>query len=471
MRSLPIFVDLSKGRIVVVGATPAASSKLETLRRRGADIAWHPVTLGREEAERRFSLRYDHVFRIVEGEPAVRDLAGAAAVISAVGDETDCRIAEYARGLGIPVNVVDLPELSSFQFPAIVDRDEVVVAVGTGGASPVLARRLRERIEALLPSRLGALAEFLGHQRARLRGHGSPVASDRRFWEEIIDGPVAQQVMEGDLHAAEQLFDARKRAGAKQQIGSVALVGAGPGDPDLLTLKALRALQDADVIYYDALVSPEILSLARRDARKVLVGKRNGQSSEDQEEINRLLIAEARNGSRVVRLKGGDPFIFGRGGEELAALQAAGIAVTVVPGITAALGCAAQAELPLTFRDEATRLVVLTGHLAKKDSAIDWSGLDDPQTTVVIYMGLTSAAAVRDGLIAAGRSPATPAAVLARGTCPDSFSVAGPLRDLATLASQAGDGPALIVVGDVVARSKPWRALVENAAQIIAEAA
>jgi uroporphyrin-III C-methyltransferase/precorrin-2 dehydrogenase/sirohydrochlorin ferrochelatase len=471
VRSLPIFLDLSKGRVVVVGATPAASSKLETLRRRGADIAWHPVTLGREEAERRLSLRYDHVFRVVEGEPAERDLAGAAAVISAAGDQVDSRIAKCARGLGIPVNVVDRPELSNFIFPAIVDRGHVVVAVSTGGSIPVLARRLRERIEAVLPSRLGGLAEFLGRQRALLRGQRLPIASDRRFWEEIIDGPVAQHVMEGDLIAAEQLFDARKRLGGEQQTGSVALVGAGPGDPDLLTLKALRALQDADVIFYDALVSAEILSLARRDARKVPVGKRNGRPSEDQDEINRLLIAEARGGKRVVRLKGGDPFIFGRGGEELAALQEAGIAVSVVPGITAALGCSAEAELPLTFRDEATRLVVLTGHLAKKDTAIDWSGLDDPATTLVIYMGLTSAAAIRDGLIAAGRSPATPAAVLARGTCADSFAVAGPLAELPALVAQAGDGPALIVVGEVVVRSKPWRALVERAAQMIAEAA
>jgi uroporphyrin-III C-methyltransferase/precorrin-2 dehydrogenase/sirohydrochlorin ferrochelatase len=471
MRSLPIFLDLSKGRFVVVGATPAASSKLETLRARGADIAWHPVTLGREEAERRFSLRYDHVFRIVEGEPAKRDLAGAAAVISAAGDEIDRRVAQYASRLGIPVNVVDRPELSSFLFPAIVDRGDVVVAVSTGGRSPVLARRLRERIEALLPSRLGALAEFLGRKRASLRGRRSPVFSDRRFWEEILDGPVAQHVMEGDVIAAEQLFDVKKRTGAKHQTGTVALVGAGSGDPDLLTLKALHALQDADIIFYDALVTPEILSRARRDARKVLVGKRNGQPSEDQEDINRRLIAEARQGARVVRLKGGDPFMFGRGGEELTALQAAGIPVSVVPGITAALGCAAEAELPLTFRDEATRLVVLTGHLAKKDANIDWSGLADPATTVVIYMGLTSASAICDGLIAAGRSPATPAAVLARGTCPDSFSVAGPLKDLAALAAQAGDGPALIVVGKVVARSKAWRMPVENAAQIIAEAA
>jgi uroporphyrin-III C-methyltransferase / precorrin-2 dehydrogenase / sirohydrochlorin ferrochelatase len=268
------------------------------------------------------------------------------------------------------------------------------------------------------------------------------------------------------------LFDAQQTGSAgNKQIGSVALVGAGPGDPDLLTLKALHALQNADIIFYDALVSPEILSRARRDATKMSVGKRNGQPGEDQDEINRLLIEAARGGARVVRLKGGDPFVFGRGGEEMAVLQVAGIPVSVIPGITAVLGCAAEAELPLTFRGEATRIVVLTAHLARKDAAIDWSGLTDPTTTVVIYMGLTSAAAIRDGLIAAGRSPETPAVVFARGTRVDSLAVAGPLEDLAALGAQAGDGPALIVIGEAVARSRPWRAIAESLAQMVAEAA
>ncbi|HTT82440.1 MAG TPA: siroheme synthase CysG [Rhizomicrobium sp.] len=469
MRSLPIFLDLSKGTIVVIGATPAARSKLEMLRQRGAEIRWYPVTLGREEAERVFPPRHDGGFEIFDGAPSEADFSGVAAVIAAAGDEIDTRVARHARRLGIPANVVDAPEQSSFLFPAIVDRGDVVVAIGTGGAAPVLARRLRERIEALLPARLGALAGFLGRQRARLRN--SRLRADRHFWENIIDGPIAQRVVEGRTREAEQMFDAELSNARKKQFGSVALVGAGPGDPDLLTLKALHALQNADVIFYDALVTPEILSRARRDATKVPVGKRNGLPSEDQEEINRRLIVAAQSGARVVRLKGGDPFVFGRGGEELAALQAAGVPVSVVPGITAALGCAAEAELPLTFRDEATRLVVITGHFARKNAAIDWSGAADPATTVVIYMGLTSAPAIRDGLVAAGRSPATPAAILARGTCADSFAVAGLLEDLPSLAAQAGDGPALIVVGEVVARSKPWRAFAENITRSIAEAA
>jgi uroporphyrin-III C-methyltransferase/precorrin-2 dehydrogenase/sirohydrochlorin ferrochelatase len=468
MQSLPIFLDLSKGKILLAGATRAARAKLEILLARGATISWFPVTLGREVAAGSIPGPRDNDFEIIEGEPTESDLAGAMAVIAATGEAIDKSIARRARRLGIPVNLVDRPDLSSFIFPAIVDRGDVVVAISTGGAAPVLARRLRERIEALLPARLGELARFLGHRRASLQN--TNLRADRRFWEEIIDGPVAQHVFEGRMREAEELFDTHMSAD-KEKSGSVTLVGAGPGDPDLLTLKALRAIQDADVIFYDALVTPEILSLARRDASKAFVGKRNGQPGEDQDEINRQLIAAARSGACVVRLKGGDPFVFGRGGEELVALREAGVEVSVVPGITAALGCSAEAELPLTFRDKATRLVVLTGHLAKDMCAIDWSDLADPRATIVIYMGLTSAAAVRDGLIAAGRSPTTPAAVLARGTRADSFAIAGPLVDLESLAAQAGEGPALIVVGEVVAHSKPWTAFLGSAAQIIAEAA
>jgi uroporphyrin-III C-methyltransferase/precorrin-2 dehydrogenase/sirohydrochlorin ferrochelatase len=239
--------------------------------------------------------------------------------------------------------------------------------------------------------------------------------------------------------------------------GIVHLVGAGPGDPDLLTLKALHALQGADVVFYDELVASEILDRARRDAERVFVGKRRGEPGIGQDEINRRLAEAARKGLSVVRLKGGDPFIFGRGGEELEYLRAADVAVTVVPGVTAALGCAAETGLPLTFRDEASRLVLITAHRAEEAAAVDWSGLADTQTTVVVYMGLASAAAVRDGLIAAGRDPGTPAAVLARGTRPDASTVVGDLKDLPSLAAQAGEGPALLVIGQVVTRSDAWR--------------
>ncbi len=248
----------------------------------------------------------------------------------------------------------------------------------------------------------------------------------------------------------------------------VHLVGAGPGDPDLLTLRALHALQGADVIFYDELVGPEILDRARRDAERVFVGKRQGVPGIGQAEINRRLIEAAQSGRHVVRLKGGDPFIFGRGGEELEALEQAGIPVHVVPGITAALGCAAEVGLPLTFRREATRLSLVTANTAEGAASVDWSGLSDPATTVVVYMGLSSAELVRAGLIAAGRDPRTPAAVLARGTRPDSAAAVGTLQDLPRLAASVGEGPALLVVGDVVARSQPWKAGTPAPAEVAA---
>jgi uroporphyrin-III C-methyltransferase/precorrin-2 dehydrogenase/sirohydrochlorin ferrochelatase len=249
----------------------------------------------------------------------------------------------------------------------------------------------------------------------------------------------------------------------------VHLVGAGPGDPDLLTLRALHALQGADIVFYDELVTPGILDRARRDAERVFVGKRLGVPGIGQDEINRRLRDAARSGQNVVRLKGGDPFVFGRGGEELDYLRGNDVPVIVVPGITAALGCAAEAGLPLTLRNEATRLFLVTAHRADQALATDWSGLADPHTTVVVYMGLAAASAVRDGLIAAGRDPLTPVAVLARGTRPDAATVTGCLEALETLAAEVGEGPALIVVGDVVAHSDPWlAALAARAPQEIA---
>jgi len=243
--------------------------------------------------------------------------------------------------------------------------------------------------------------------------------------------------------------------------GTVFLVGAGPGDPDLLTLRALQVLQDADIVFHDELVTDAVLDRVRRDAKRVFVGKRRGEPGIGQDEINRRLVDAAKAGRKVIRLKGGDAFVFGRGGEEIERLREQNIPVVIVPGITAALGCAAEAELPLTFRNEATRLSFVTAHRADEAAGVDWSGLSDKETTVVVYMGLASAAAVRDGLVEAGRDPATPVAVLARGTRPDSRAVVGRLDDLPKLAASAGEGPALLVIGEVVAHSKPWRETLE----------
>jgi uroporphyrin-III C-methyltransferase / precorrin-2 dehydrogenase / sirohydrochlorin ferrochelatase len=460
MRFLPVFLDTSSGLVIVVGSGEPARGKLRLLRAAGAHVRWFSRDV--DVAEEMLTLSGPGRLEISFGDPLKADLADAVAIVSAAGDALDAQIAARARRHRIPVNVVDRPELSTFIFPAIVDRGEVVVAIGTGGASPILARRLRELIEALLPTRIGELAQLIGRHRRRFAAVPRAL-SPRRFWENIIAGPIAEAVLAGRSDKAEaRLVAAIDGDGAREsragKAETVFLVGAGPGDPDLLTLRALHALADADVVFYDELVTAAVLDRARRGAEQLFVGKRRGEAGIGQDEINRRLVAAARAGRRVVRLKGGDPFIFGRGGEELEYLRAAGVPVIVVPGVTAALGCAAEAGLPLTFRNEAGKLAFITAQRAEEAAAIDWSSLTDRQMTLVVYMGLASAAAVRDGLIAAGRDGETPAAVLARGTRPDSQAAVGRLDELAALAAEVGEGPAILVIGEVVARSTPWRA-------------
>jgi uroporphyrin-III C-methyltransferase/precorrin-2 dehydrogenase/sirohydrochlorin ferrochelatase len=457
MRFLPIFMDLAGREVIVTGARPTLENKARLLRAAGARIRWYAA------AERTAPTDGIEIFTRPPVDP---DLDDAVAVIAAAGDPLDREVSSWARARKLPVNVVDRPDLSSFIMPAIVDRGDVVVAVGTSGAAPVLARRIRERIEALLPARIGELASLLGRWRPRVAGRFKEFSLRRRFWERAVDGPVAEAALAGNAEQAERLMiDALTRAAPETESGSVTIVGAGPGDPDLLTLKALRAIQDADVVFYDDLVTAGVLDRVRRDAERIFVGKRRGSPGIGQDEINRRVAEAARSGLRVVRLKGGDPFVFGRGGEELEFLREQGIRASVIPGITAALGCATEAELPLTLRNAATRIAFVTAHRADAGE-VEWSGLGDTATTVVIYMGLAAATTVRDRLLAAGRDPATPAAVLARGTWEDSRPVVGRLDALPALAAQAGQGPALIVIGEVVRHSAPWRAAANTKAEV-----
>ena len=472
MRFLPLFLDVRAGTVALIGAGPAAQNKLRLLRAAGADVRWYCGDVDTAE-EMLLASAPSGRLEFSWSDPLQANFREFRMVVAATGTPLDDAVAALARAANVPVNVVDRPELSSFIFPAIIDRGEVVVAIGTGGASPVLARRLRERIEAMLPARIGELATLLRRYRGRLAEarHGAHLV--RRFWEKAVDGRIGAAVVAGRGREAEaalirDIANIGKETRSKQSrpTGTVHLVGAGPGDPDLLTLRALHALQGADVVFYDELVTPGILDRARRDAERVFVGKRRGAAGLGQDEINRRLRDAAREGHNVVRLKGGDPFVFGRGGEEVDYLRRHDVPVIVVPGITAALGCAAEAGLPLTLRNAATRLCLITAQRADQALETDWSGLADPYTTVVVYMGLAAASAVRDGLIAAGRDPRTPVAVLARGTRPDAASVTGSLQALETLAAQVGEGPALIVVGEVVAHSDPW--LAARAAQEIA---
>jgi uroporphyrin-III C-methyltransferase/precorrin-2 dehydrogenase/sirohydrochlorin ferrochelatase len=455
MLFFPVFLDLNARQVALIGAGTAVQNKLRLLLAAGAQVHWFA---GDAAFAASFGTDANRI-SILDDLRGATDWSSYVAVVAAGDVPLVWHIAEQARALNIPVNVIDRPELSTFIVPAIVDRGEVVVAIGTGGASPVLARRLRERIEALLPARIGALAALLGRYRERFAARKHKALVPRAFWERIVDGPIAAAFLAGRAEYAERelvraIDDAAQVKTAS--AGTVHLVGAGPGDPDLLTLRALQVLQSADIVFHDDLIEQAILDRARRDAEFVFVGKRRGHPGIGQDAIHMQLAEAARAGKRVVRLKGGDPFIFGRGGEEAEYLRARGIPVVVVPGVTAALGCAAEAAIPLTFRNEATKLTLLTAHRADQAAATNWAGLGDPQTTVAVYMGLSAAAAVRDGLIAAGRDAKTPAAVLARGTHADARRIYGRLGDLPALAAQAGPGPALLIIGDVVAHAAEW---------------
>jgi uroporphyrin-III C-methyltransferase / precorrin-2 dehydrogenase / sirohydrochlorin ferrochelatase len=463
MRYLPVFLDLQTGPVVLIGAGELARAKLRVLVAAGARIRWYAPS---DEHDAN-GLEPAQLARIefAKGDPLIADLTGVVAVFSAGAGEIGVATALRAKSVGLPVNVMDDLAHSTFIFPAIVDRGDVVVAIGTGGTSPVVARRVREKIEAVLPSRIGDLAKFIGRFRKSIHARIPETPLRRRFWERVIDGPIGALILSGHKDDAEaalkNIADPSAFAGAEvsgKAKGHVTLVGAGPGDPDLLTIKALRALQDADVVFYDELVSPEILDRIRRDASRVPVGRRVSKPGIGQEAINQLMIAAAKLGQRVVRLKGGDVFVFGRGGEEVEALREAGVAYSVVPGITAAVGAAAQFEVPLTYRREALRITFLTAHKTDDAELVDWSALTDTKMTVVVYMGMTAAPAVREGLLAAGRSALTPAGVFARVTRPDAKAAVGTLEQLPDLVAQVDGGPAILIIGDVVAHSAPWRA-------------
>src|SRR5437773_2621219 len=466
MDYLPVFLRLDGHPVVVVGGGTVALRKAAWLRRAGARVT---VVAPGVHAELAQQAARGELRQIAE-EFTPEHLAGAVAVVAATADRaTNASVAARARERGVPVNVVDDAELSTFIFPAIVDRSPIVVAVSSGGHAPVLARRVREQIEALLPGRLGALARFMGAQRRSV--HRALRAFARRgLWERVASGPVATQLLRGDAAQAEralgrELLAAQLTVGAVARLGEVYLIGAGPGDPDLLTLRALQLLQQADVILYDRLVSEAVLERARRDAERICVGKAYGEHGQ-QQHIHELLVRLAGEGKRVARLKGGDPLVFGRGGEELEVLAAHGIPYTVVPGITAALGAAAAAELPLTHRGLASSVTLIAGRLS--DGALpDWRFLANPQHTVVVYMGVAQLPGIVARLRAAGAAPGHPVAIIERATLPGQRILRGTLADITALAAvQQVEPPALLIVGDVAAFTPA-----ETAAAITAPAA
>ncbi len=455
MQAFPLFMSLQGRRALVVGGTEAAARKVELLVSTGAQITLIADAVVGEIAQLIDEGRISWAGRAFDDE----DLVGVSLVVVASEDEAlQARVSLAAQQRCVPVNVVDRPKLSSFIMPAIVDRAPITIAISTGGTAPALARRIRADIERTMPAAIGRLARFAEVFRAQVRRTLDRAPVRRRFWDRVFEGRVGELALAGDEIGARRelikLLDGAR--GEVPTVGMVHLVGAGPGDPDLLTMKAHRLLQRADVVVYDRLVSAEVLAMARRDAERLYVGKRRGKHSLSQDEINARLVALARAGKSVVRLKGGDPFVFGRGGEEIEALARAGIAVEVVPGVTAALGCAAGAGIPLTHRDHAQACVVVTGH--RKDGPhgerrldLDGPMLARPRQTLVIYMGVEALPTIASQLVAHGLPGSTPVALIENGTTDRERRIVGTLATIERQAKHAAlDGPTLCVVGQVV---------------------
>ncbi len=445
MDYLPIFLDLKGKPCLVVGGGEVAYRKAVQLRKAGAAVLVVAPSLCAQLAA------LDEI-KYLPGRFLAEHLNGIALVVAATDDTaTNEAVSRQANIKNIPVNVVDNPALCSFIFPAILDRSPLMVAFSTGGVAPVLSRMLRAKLETLIPHGYGRLATFAAQFRQLIKTRISNPIQRRIFWEDILEGPVAEKIFAGDEKSAAEMLQTMLRGDGKIPQGEVYLVGAGPGDPDLLTFRALRLMQKADVVLYDNLVSKPVLDMTRRDAERIFVGKIRGDHTMPQESINELLVRLAKSGQRVVRLKGGDPFIFGRGGEEIETLAQHQVSFQVVPGITAASGVAAYAGIPLTHRDHAQSCVFVTGHLKDGGMDLDWDMLARPRQTIVVYMGLPGLEMLCEKLVQHGLPASTPAAIIQQGTTQNQRVVSG---TLATLAEQAVAAklraPTLIIVGGVV---------------------
>ncbi|WP_341963493.1 siroheme synthase CysG [Pseudomonas sp. RC10] len=448
MEFLPLFHNLRGARVLVVGGGEIALRKSRLLADAGAVLRVVAPEIGTELRELIDSSGGEQILRGYDEA----DVNGCVLIIAATDDEPlNAQVSADARQRGVPVNVVDAPALCSVIFPAIVDRSPLVIAVSSGGDAPVLARLIRAKLESWIPPTYGHLAGLAARFRHQVKNLFPNVQQRRAFWEDVFQGPIADRQLAGQGAEAERLLQAKIDGEAPSASGEVYLVGAGPGDPDLLTFKALRLMQQADVVLYDRLVAPAILELCRRDADRIYVGKQRADHALPQDQINQQLVALAKQGKRVVRLKGGDPFIFGRGGEEIEELAANGIPFQVVPGITAASGCAAYAGIPLTHRDYAQSVRFVTGHLKNNTTDLPWKDLVSPAQTLVFYMGLIGLPIICSELVKHGRSADTPAALIQQGTTTNQRVFTGTLANLPQLvAEHEVHAPTLVIVGEVV---------------------
>ncbi|MDD2934778.1 MAG: siroheme synthase CysG [Methylotenera sp.] len=449
MQALPIFINITNRLCVVIGGGEIATRKVGMLLKANAIVTVVAIDFNHElqamcEAGR---------VQLVQASYESKHLTGACLVIAATDNQAvNKEVSRDAQALNIPVNVVDSPALCTFTMGSIIDRSPVVIAISSEGNAPVLARYIRTKIETMLPAGYGRIAEIAGEFRDKVKLKFATTQQRRIFWEDVLQGPMVERVLSGQEQAARELLQHLIDApDATSHKGEVFLVGGGPGDPDLLTFRALRLMQQCDVCVYDKLVSPEVMALVRRDAELIYVGKSRDQHTLPQEEINELLAKLALQGKRVLRLKGGDPFIFGRGGEEIETLMARGVPFQVVPGITAANGVSSYAGIPLTHRDYAQACLFITGHLKDGTLDLDWVAMSRPSQTVVIYMGLVGLAQICEKLIEHGVSADMPVAVVQQGTTQRQKVVVATLADLAEKVTAAGlKPPCLTIIGEVV---------------------
>ncbi|NMH60356.1 siroheme synthase CysG [Alteromonas ponticola] len=450
MQYFPAFIDTTSLTCLIVGAGNVAARKLELVLKTQARIIIVADQVSPAVAELAESSQVTLHKRKFEQS----DLAHIEMVFVCTADsELNEHIYALARQRNILVNVVDNTPLCQFITPSIIDRSPITIALSSGGSAPVLLRHLRQKLESLIPQHISRLGEFAQAARDKVKQALNSVTARRYFWEDIFEGDVAELIEKNQYEKAQSLFDQTLSIAANDQqaVGEVYLVGAGPGDADLLTFRALRLMQKADVVIYDRLVSAQILELVRRDAEKLYVGKAKSLHSVPQDQINALIIEKARQGQRVVRLKGGDPFIFGRGGEEIASLVDAGISFQVVPGITAASGASSYAGIPLTHRDHAQSVVFATGHLKDDTVDLNWPALAHTNQTIVFYMGLTGLPIICQKLVEHGLSSETQIALIENATLPEQRVVTGTLNDIEKRSKQANiQPPALIIVGSVV---------------------